>query len=277
MSLATKFNTATQYRSELPISNDQLRQIAPSIFAANAHESRSQRYAYIPTITVLDGLRKEGFEPFFVAQSRSRIEGKQEFTKHLLRLRRHAQDSGKSEAHELVLINSHDGTSSYQLLSGIIRFICMNGMVCGEMFGEVRVQHSGNVVDRVIEASYEVLGQSQKIAGSVDEMKALQLTAPEQNLFAETAITLRYDTEEKAAPITPSQVLQPRRREDAGNGLWEVFNRTQEALVRGGLNGTAAKGRRAKTRGVTGIEENTKINRALWALAEGMKALKGAA
>ena len=107
-------------------------------------------------------------------------------------------------------------------------------------------------------------------------MKAVQLSAPEQNLFAETAITLRYDTEEKSAPVTAAQVLQPRRDGDGGNGLWEVFNRTQEALVRGGVDGTAARGRRAKTRGVTGIDENTKINRALWALAEGMKALKTA-
>jgi hypothetical protein len=274
--LASTFKTATQFRSQSPISNDQLRQIAPSIFAANAHESRSRRYAYIPTSTVLDGLRKEGFEPFFVAQSCSRVEGKRDFTKHLLRLRRVGMDNGKSEAHELVLINSHDGSSSYQLLSGIIRFICMNGMVCGEMFGEVRVQHSGDVVDRVIEASYEVLGQSKQIAGSVDEMKAVQLTVPEQELFAATALTLRYDAE-KPAPVTVDQVLTPRRAEDAGADIWRTFNRVQEGVVRGGLSGTSAKGRRAQTRQVEGIDQNTKLNRALWMLAEGMKKLKGAA
>ena len=38
-----------------------MRLAAPSIFAAGKHESRSERYAYIPTIDVLRGLQKEGF------------------------------------------------------------------------------------------------------------------------------------------------------------------------------------------------------------------------
>ena len=64
-----------------------MRLAAPSIFAAGKHASRSERYTYIPTIEVLRGLRKEGFEPFMVAQSASRIEGKTEFTKHMIRMR----------------------------------------------------------------------------------------------------------------------------------------------------------------------------------------------
>jgi len=48
--------------------------------------SRSERYTYIPTIDVLRGLREEGFEPFMVAQSQSRIEGETEFTKWYGRL-----------------------------------------------------------------------------------------------------------------------------------------------------------------------------------------------
>ena len=59
---------------------------APSIFAEHKHASRSERYSYIPTAEVLRGLRKEGFEPFMVAQSKSRIEGKTEFTKHMIRI-----------------------------------------------------------------------------------------------------------------------------------------------------------------------------------------------
>ena len=74
--------------------------------------SRSERYTYIPTIDVLRGLRKEGFEPFMVAQSKSRIEGKTEFTKHMIRMRHAGQVSTRPEANEIILINSHDGASS---------------------------------------------------------------------------------------------------------------------------------------------------------------------
>ena len=74
--LATRFARNTfVVRSETPLADDQMRQAAPSIFAAGKHESRSERYTYIPTIEVLRGLREEGFEPFMVAQGKSRIEG----------------------------------------------------------------------------------------------------------------------------------------------------------------------------------------------------------
>jgi hypothetical protein len=44
------------------------------------------------------------------------------------------------------------------MLPGLFRFVCQNGLVCGETFGEVRVPHKGNVVEKVIEGAYEVLG-----------------------------------------------------------------------------------------------------------------------
>src|SRR6476646_9468841 len=120
--LATRFARNTRViRSDSPLAEDQMRQAAPSIFAQGKHASRSERYTYIPTIDVLRGLRKEGFEPFMVAQSKSRIEGKTEFTKHMIRMRHAGQVSAKAEANEIILINSHDGASSYQMLAGVFR------------------------------------------------------------------------------------------------------------------------------------------------------------
>ena len=86
--LATRFARTTRViRSDTPLQEEQMRSAAPSIFATGKHQSRSERYAYIPTIDVLRGLRKEGFEPFMVAQGQSRVEGKTEYTKHLSRMR----------------------------------------------------------------------------------------------------------------------------------------------------------------------------------------------
>jgi len=61
-------------RSDYPLSDDQIRRVAPSIFADAPHESRSERYSYIPTAAVLTELRKEGFQPFMVTQTRVRID-----------------------------------------------------------------------------------------------------------------------------------------------------------------------------------------------------------
>ena len=120
--LATRFGQNTfVVRSETPLTEDQMRRAAPSIFAEGKHGSRSERYTYIPTIDVLRGLRHEGFEPFMVCQNKSRIEGKTEFTKHMIRMRHAGQVNTRPEANEIILINSHDGASSYQMLSGLFR------------------------------------------------------------------------------------------------------------------------------------------------------------
>jgi hypothetical protein len=143
-------------RADSPLSDDQIRRVAPSIFADCKHESRSERYTYIPTIDVLRGLRNEGFQPFIICQTRVRDQGRREFTKHMLRLRHSEQITGE-EADEIVLLNSHDGTSSYQMLAGAFRFVCQNGMVAGDNVADIRVPHKGNVVQNVINGAFDVL------------------------------------------------------------------------------------------------------------------------
>ena len=102
--LATRFSRNTHVlRSSIPLAEDQMRRAAPSVFAEGKRASRSERYTYIPTIDVLRGRRKDGFEPFVVAQSKSRIEGKAEFTKHMIRMRDACQVDAKPEANAGVM------------------------------------------------------------------------------------------------------------------------------------------------------------------------------
>ncbi|UAD11410.1 DUF945 domain-containing protein (plasmid) [Escherichia coli] len=60
----------------------------PSLFSCDKHESRSERYTYIPTINIINKLRDEGFQPFFACQSRIRDLGRREYSKHVFTLRR---------------------------------------------------------------------------------------------------------------------------------------------------------------------------------------------
>jgi hypothetical protein len=73
-----------------PLTDDQLRRFVPSVYAEAAHESRSERYTYIPTAAILAGLRKEGFEPVSARQSRTRDASRYDFTKHMIRMRHRA-------------------------------------------------------------------------------------------------------------------------------------------------------------------------------------------
>jgi hypothetical protein len=274
MQLASRFTPRSPVlRSNHPLSDDQIRTVAPSIFAENPHESRSQRYSYIPTAAVLTELRKEGFQPFMVCQTRVRHEDRREFTKHMLRLR-HASQINGAEANEIILLNSHDGSSSYQMLAGMFRFVCQNGLVCGDTVADVRVPHKGNVTDHVIEGAFEVLHGFGQVQDSRDSMRAITLDEGEAEIFARSALTLKYDDSGKALPITENQILRPRRFDDNRPDLWSVFNRVQENLVKGGLSGRAANGRQQSTRPVQGIDQNVRLNRALWLLADGLRQLK---
>lgn len=53
-----------------------------------------------------------------------------------------------------------------------------------------------------------------------------------------------------------------------------TFSRVRENIFKGGLQGRSRNGRTTTTRAVTGIDQNLKLNRALWVLAEEMRKLK---
>jgi hypothetical protein len=278
--LATRFSRHSRVlRSDIPLAEDQMRRAAPSIFAEGKHGSRSDRYTYIPTIEVLRGLRREGFEPFMVAQGASRIEGKAEFTKHLIRMRHAAHVQARPEVNEIILINSHDGASSYQMLAGAFRFVCCNGLVVGTVSNDIRIPHKGNIQGEVIDGAFRVLDDFEAVDASIEGMKALQLRPEEERALATAALALRYGERvegEAPPPITAEQLSEPRRIEDLGSSLWASFQRVQENSLRGGQPGRSVQGRRMQTRPVASIDRSVSLNRALWVLAEEMRKLKTA-
>ena len=279
--LATRFARNTRVlRADVPLSEDQMRSAAPSVFAEGKHASRSERYTYIPTIDVLRGLRKEGFEPFMVAQGQSRVEGKAEFTKHMIRMRHAGHVSTRPEANEIILINSHDGASSYQMLAGMFRFVCCNGLVVGKVVEDIRIPHKGNIQGEVIEGAFRVLEEFETVDASTEGMKALTLKPEEEGAFATAALALRFGerTEDQPPPpITAEQLIEARRPEDLGYSLWTTFQRVQENVMRGGQLGRSAQGRRLHTRPVGSIDRGVSLNRALWVLAEEMRRIRAAA
>jgi Domain of unknown function (DUF932) len=282
--LATRFARNTRVlRADVPLTEEQMRTAAPSVFAEGKHASRSERYTYIPTIDVLRGLRKEGFEPFMVAQGASRIEGKAAYTKHMIRMRHAGQVKARPEANEIILINSHDGASSYQMLAGMFRFVCCNGLVVGDVVEDIRIPHKGNIQGEVIEGAFRVLDEFEAVNGHTEAMKALPLEPREEIAFATAALALRFGergVEEtgghRPAPITAEQLNEPRRIDDIGHNLWATFQRVQENVMRGGQPGRTVQGRRLQTRPVGSIDRGVSLNRALWMLAEEMRQIKAA-
>lgn len=270
---------AAMNRAVASLTLDAMRRSAPSIFATQAHASRSERYAYIPTVNIITAMEREGFMPVQASQSNCRTPGQADFTKHMIRFaHRSATDIRVGDAcPQVVMINAHNGSSSYKLHAGVFRFVCSNGLiVCDENIDCLTVQHTGDVVDRVIEGSFEVIKNAKAAVARIEDWSAINLAPAEATAFANAALMLRYDDPQKPAPIQAEQVLRARRHEDVATNLWTTFNRVQENLVKGGQRYRAPNGRRNSVREVAGIDQNTALNRSLWRLADEMRAIKAA-
>jgi hypothetical protein len=275
--LTTRFGrNAHQISGREPLDNEALFRHVPSIFAREAHDSRSERYVYVPTVDIVEGLRREGWFPFFAVQSVPRDGSRHGHAKHMLRMRRDGS-IGKPEAAEVIIVNSHDGTSAYQMFAGMLRFVCTNSIIAGERFEEIRVPHKGGIQDQIIEGVYTVAEDFPRLIDATEGMKDTRLSQGEQQVLAEASLVARYGDEE--SPVRPDQIIAPRRREDVGQSLWQTFNVIQENLIRGGISGrrqtSDGRIRRTQTRAINGIDQNVGLNRALWTLAEGMQRLKG--
>ena len=275
-----------QSSTALILDNAALARYAPSIFAEKAADHTSDKYGFIPTIAVVDALRSQGWSPVKAMQSRSRSFGGRVGAKHMVRFRNESKDLkvGDSVA-ELVLLNSHDGSSAFQLMGGVYRLVCSNGMIVGDTLARESIRHIGFTQDKVIEASYRILDAVPRVAGQVDAMQSVQLVHSERLALAEAALTVRYDLDAEnaeRAPITAEQLLTTRRNEDRNGDLWSTLNVIQENVLRGGLRGYSTptapgqRSRRVRTREVASVTENVRLNRALWTLAERMAELKRA-
>ena len=135
------------------LSLDALRARVPAVFAPAAHERLSPKYTFIPSERILSGLMSAGFMPVDARQAMSR-RGSALHARHILRLRRRFETVRlRDSIPEIVFLNSHDGSSAYQLRMGLFRVVCTNGMIVSRgAFPAYCVSHRGNVVDEVVAA-----------------------------------------------------------------------------------------------------------------------------
>lgn len=282
----TVYTNTARFDTGRALTEEELRRHAPSIFATSAHESRSERFRPIPTIEILRGLEKEGFVAVGAKQSSSRIEGKADFTKHLIRLRR--IDDGKvysvgDTVCEILLKNANDGTSAYELMAGLFRVRCLNSLVTQtRTIEEIKVRHSGDVQVKVIDGTYTVLKAAEHALVAPQDWSNMRLNREEKQILAQGAHLLRFgDAEgETKTLIKPDQLLTQRRSDDLADDLWTTWNVVQENAIKGGIRAVGrddqGRPRRVRSRAVTGIDQDIKLNKALWLLGAEMAKLRGA-
>lgn len=267
----------TRYHS--PMTDAMIAAVAPSVFGVAAHDSLSDKYAFVPTIDVVNGLRREGFEVFEARQSRVVNKAKEAFTTHVLKLRHPGTDGyfkDQKEKVEIVLRNSHDGNSAFALDQGVFRLVCSNGMVASSTVASMRIPHVGDITGQIIEGSYKIVESSLELESVIDEWKSLELSGDEQGALAIGAAQLRFGDNFRESIQDPAQLLAAKRWADKGNDLWTTFNRVQENVIKGGvfLGRDEKTWRRKTSRGITGVDQDLKLNKGLWQLADFLAKVK---
>jgi hypothetical protein len=254
------------------LSLDAVRARAPAVFAPAAHERMSAKYTFVPSERVLTGLMNAGFVPVDARQTQAR-RASLLHARHVVWLRRRFETVQlKDSTPEVVFLNSHDGTSGYQLRMGLFRVVCTNGLIVSRgAFPAQCVSHRGNVVDEVIVGALKISEQFDGLAAQVERMEHRRLVKDEQIQFAQAALALRYPDPAQSG-MQPAQLLTCRRVEDLGDDLWSVTNKIQENLLHGGLSRRSLNGRLTRSRCITSIKEDIRLNSQLWDLATEMLA-----
>lgn len=253
-------------RSDSPMSLAQVREAAPAVFQTNPHRRTSERYTPIKTIDVLQGMLDAGYGISKAQQKHTRTSEAMLYTRHVVCLRplhsfTEARPGGVVP--EVVVVNGHDGLTSYQVFAGLYRFVCANGLMVGQTMDTFAITHRGDIVQQVLDASKKVWELLPKIDTWIDKAENTTLDRPVQLEYAARAMEIRYDNER---PFEPAELLTVRRDPDAGDNVWRIYNRVQENLMQGGIQGRSATGRRVMSRPIARVTRDVEYNRKLWDL-----------
>ena len=217
----------------------------------------SSRYSFVPTRPLLDAALDSGFTVSRVQAMRPRSRDPHS-VRHMVRLRPSNATPINGVFPELVIVNSHDGSSRLRLLAGLFRLICGNGLIVADaVFAPPMVlRHVDVAADQPAALLRAGMEATQRVVERLPRYQGTLLTEAASLAYAERAAAL------STSPVIPSQLLRPRRIDDAQNDLWSIYNRVQENLLRGGV----ATSRRTRSRRITSVGRDLAINTALWAL-----------
>jgi hypothetical protein len=246
--------------SKRPLTQAELMIQAPALFTEEPHYDVSDKYHFIPTIDVINEIKKNNWHPVSVSEAKVRDEDKEGYQQHLVRFR-HFDDllAPQDNAVELLLFNSHDRSKSFSISAGIYRFVCSNGLViANSVFESYKIKHLGDRENDVAAAVANITAIKPKLMQKIDTLESIELTQLEKESFARSSIPLRFD---KHLQVNHTDLLIPHRDEDTKNDLYTTLNVIQENLLRGNISGTNKEtGRRFTSKEITSISKDVDVN-----------------
>lgn len=257
-------------------------------------EKLSNKYVAINTAHVVENLLKYKFDdqtPMFEIRQVLR-DGKRgtktnnNTYRHRVHLRttKALKVSGNDTCYpEIVIFNSYDGGTSLKVEMGLFRLVCSNGLtVKTKDFGSLKVNHMGNPAKIAQELVHDFVKAVPAIGNIYEQLNNITLTDEQIKSFGLAAVKIKETAngtitgwskklaeKSEELEIVAVELTKARRKEDEGNGLWEVFNRVQENIIAGGV--TIEKSDVIKktrtTKGINHVRNSSRVNSELIELA----------
>ena len=252
--------------NQLPITLDQVRNIAPSVFAERPADYVSPAYNFVQTSKILELMMEAGWKIIHAKQQKVRDVSKKDHTKHTILLR-NPQFEGVRTLGGLIptikMFNSHNWASTFGMNAGMMRLVCGNGLlVSGPEYANFNIRH-----DKVMEDIMIILETFrtyvEKMFERANRWNSIQVAPAMIDEFASRAAVIRFG--ESATKDHANALIQVQRIEDDSPTLWNIFNTVQENAIKGG-NKTGDMKRRIRS--VTNIDADREINTKLWELAD---------
>ena len=296
--------TREKVKNHQGLNDEEIKHLCPVAFKNRMVTSErrklglSKHYSFVPTNKVVDDLRALGYECVDATQVKARKKSTDGYQKHMLTFEhpKYKVDKVKevkfsdgrtakfttekaTEYPQLLLTNSHDGGNAFTLSAGIFRLVCSNGLVIKtEDYCSARLVHKGYSFKAVQKLVNEFNVTIDEVLTKITAMKKVELTKEQQIEFAKKAALLRftaksYNEDNIEDVVQLDDLLNVERKEDKGNGLYEVFNRVQESLVQGkylyassgAVNKEGTKTRKARP--IKNFKQNIDVNKKLSELA----------
>jgi hypothetical protein len=252
------------------------------VFTTAPKETLSERYEFIPTSKVIDFMAENSWFPVEAKEVRVRKEENNGYQKHIVRFR-HPEISfnevnGDRNLVDILLTNSHNGTSSFKFQVGVFRLVCSNGLVIQTQdFGSERVRHFSsedeNKFQEKLEETLAIL--IDRIPMTVDIISKMQQSVINDQQVGEMALkAAEIKFQDRVKNINTDQLVKElipaNREEDEGNNVWVVFNRLQEKLLNGDytyINNKSKRRKPRRARSVNNIAQSNKLNTKLFEMA----------
>jgi hypothetical protein len=246
------------------LTNDDLSRMAPATFAQVPAVGLSDRYRFISTINLVDQLRDRGWMPVAARQAHGR-RSLPMFATHMITFEMPSMTEVPvgGIVPQLRMIGNHMGSKAWNLIAGIFKKICANGLCIsiGDNT-EARIIHVGDAEVSVSYALGNSVAKMDSAYRQITRWQDIELSFDQRMQFALEAAAIRFGGELPNG-VNANEFLTIRRDEDRNSDLWTVFNRVQENVIQGGVR---PRGR--LLRGIRSATTDTNINLQLWALAD---------